>query len=407
MAKIYMPKTTPAYRKKVAAYRSQQRAELNQRQTSKSSTSKRRTTPSKPRKTSVSIYGGTLPGSPAWQAEQTEKTPHQQYIANLLNPNRPAGQYPTHEAGRYTQAGQPSATAAQPATAPQSPYAPQQQPAYAPQQQPAFDYSKITGMFEESMAEANRANEARYQEGLGIHGQIADIYAPGGGFGAGHEAQLERTKTRDVASAQQQMVSSGLWGTTVAAAIPAAWEETVGQPSRLALQDVQMGRYGEALAGKAGFIERRSDVGPDMGLFAGLMQGAYAGPMSGGGGGQVGGQRYGTPPAGGGQVGGGPIYTGGRTGPPQPGAAPVPTQTPARPSQPQYSAGAGPGPGGKSIQMSDMARYSQNLRFNPRAAQSEYKKRQLKYGGRNMQGSTPQSSIYGKTASRPGWGRYS
>ena len=282
--------------------------------------------------TNFRAAGGTAirlnPGSPAWNARwgaeaggDPYQAAHQNYLANLRNPNRPADQYPTHEAGVYTQPGgsdvgaptaqQPAYTpsASQPASTLQP--APTQQPTY--NQQPAFDFSGITGMFEESMAEANRANEARYQQGLGLHGQIADIYAPGGSFGAGHEAQLERTKTRDVASAQQQMVSSGLWGTTVAAAIPAAWEETVGQPSRLALQDVQMGRYGEALAGQAGFMERRSDIGPDMGMFANLMQGASAGPMGYGGGyggqaggyggqagGQAGGARYGTPPAGGG-----------------------------------------------------------------------------------------------------------
>ena len=252
--------------------------------------------------TNFRAAGGTVirlnPGSPAWNARwgAEEGEPSQP-------PAAPAAQQPAY---------------APPTQQPTSP-SPAQQPAYAPpptsqptyNQQPAFDFSGITGMFEQAMAEANEANEARYQQGLGLYGQIADIYAPGGSFGAGHEAQLERTKTRDVASAQQQMVSSGLWGTTVAAAIPSAWEETVGQPSRLALQDVQMGRYGEALAGQAGFMERRSDIGPDMGLFANLMQGASAGPMGGGGyggqaGGQVGGRSTGIRArAGGGATGGG------------------------------------------------------------------------------------------------------
>ena len=139
-------------------------------------------------------------------------------------------------------------------------------------------YQAITDMFQQAMDEANAANEARYQQGMGIYQNIADMFGPGSTYGAGQTAMLEQQKTQDVAKAQQHMAGSGLWNTTVAAAIPQAWEANVGMPGRLNIEDMRMGRYAGALEGMAGFVERRTDQGPDMGLFANLMAGASQGP---------------------------------------------------------------------------------------------------------------------------------
>ena len=133
-------------------------------------------------------------------------------------------------------------------------------------------------MFTQAMNEANAANEARYQQGMGIYENIAGMFGPGSTYGQGQTAMLEQQKTQDVASAKQHMAGSGLWNTTVAAAIPQAWEANVGMPGRLNIEDMRMGRYAGALEGMAGFIERRTDQGPDMGLFANLMAGASQGP---------------------------------------------------------------------------------------------------------------------------------
>jgi len=48
------------------------------------------------------------------------------------------------------------------------------------------------------------------------------------------------------------------------------WEEAVGGPERLKLEDIQMQRLSQAQIGKAGFIERREDIGPDYGMIAQL-----------------------------------------------------------------------------------------------------------------------------------------
>ncbi len=125
--------------------------------------------------------------------------------------------------------------------------------------------------FEDAQRKANEANEARYQEGLGKFGQVEDMYKPGGSWGAGMSAQIESQKGRDVASGMQNLVSSGMGNTTVAASLPQAWEQNVGSQARLNLADLQGERYASALGNTAGFIERRTDAAPDMGQYADLV----------------------------------------------------------------------------------------------------------------------------------------
>ncbi|KKL63083.1 hypothetical protein LCGC14_2178640, partial [marine sediment metagenome] len=45
--------------------------------------------------------------------------------------------------------------------------------------------TNLVDYFIKAMEEANQANQARYEEGLGLLEQSAGLYAPGGGFGAG------------------------------------------------------------------------------------------------------------------------------------------------------------------------------------------------------------------------------
>lgn len=124
---------------------------------------------------------------------------------------------------------------------------------------------------------ANAANEKRYEEAKGIYQGIAETYAPGGTFGQGALATFERQKTRDISSASQSLVDSGLYNTTVTAGLDKKYEEEVGNPFRLNLEDVRMQRYGEAQAGLAGLVERRTDQAPDPNLYANLQQGASSG----------------------------------------------------------------------------------------------------------------------------------
>ena len=131
-------------------------------------------------------------------------------------------------------------------------------------------YQDIIAQFQAKQDAANAANEKRYEEALTLYSDIVEQYKPGGAFGAGFEAQLGRQKTKTVAGQTQQLVSSGLFGTSVTAGLGQKFEEEVGQPARLKLEDIRMGRYAEAIRSKAGLIERRDDVGPDYGMIANL-----------------------------------------------------------------------------------------------------------------------------------------
>lgn len=123
-------------------------------------------------------------------------------------------------------------------------------------------------------AQARAANERRYKEGMGILDQIIARYEPGGSFGKGAESVYQRGKTQAVSASQQSLVSAGLANTTIAATIDKKYEEEVGNPFRLQLEDMRMDRLSEAQMSKVGFIERREDAYPDAGLMAQYAQGA-------------------------------------------------------------------------------------------------------------------------------------
>lgn len=86
-------------------------------------------------------------------------------------------------------------------------------------------------------------------------------YAPGGGFGKGVEAGLERGRVKAMASGMQHLVGAGLAGTTMAGTLGKKFEEEVGVPARAgveeqraqALSGIEMAQAGMGFqAGQAG-----------------------------------------------------------------------------------------------------------------------------------------------------------
>ncbi len=132
--------------------------------------------------------------------------------------------------------------------------------------------NSILSQYSQANAQARAANEKRYAEAKGIYEGVQETYKPGGAFGKGQLAQLERGRGRALAGAEQGLVSSGLYGTTLTAGLPKKWEEEVGVPSRLDIEERRMSAYAQAKLGTAGLIERREDTYPDLALMAQLMQ---------------------------------------------------------------------------------------------------------------------------------------
>lgn len=62
-------------------------------------------------------------------------------------------------------------------------------------------------------------------------------YQPGGGFGKGVEAGLERGRVKAMASGMQGLVGAGLAGTTMAGTLGKKYEEEVGAPVRMGVEE--------------------------------------------------------------------------------------------------------------------------------------------------------------------------
>jgi hypothetical protein len=130
----------------------------------------------------------------------------------------------------------------------------------------------LLASFQQAQATANAANEARYQKGLEIFDKIIAQFQEGGAFAQATEAALATGEKRSVAQGMQSLVSSGLAGTTTAATLGRQFQEEVGTPARLAAESERIRGYTSALGQKAGFVERREDVGPSFSDIAGLAQ---------------------------------------------------------------------------------------------------------------------------------------
>jgi hypothetical protein len=119
---------------------------------------------------------------------------------------------------------------------------------------------------------AREANLAREKEIRGIYGDIIGQYETGGAARTAGLADIEQTKTRAIGAGTQQMISSGMYGTTTAASIPVQAENQASL-SRLKLEDMLQQRTTQAKLGLAGFAERIDTPYPDYSM---LMQAMIA-----------------------------------------------------------------------------------------------------------------------------------
>ena len=81
-------------------------------------------------------------------------------------------------------------------------------------------------------------------------------YQPGGAYGEAALGTLETRKKKTLASQRQSLTSSGLSGTTVSAGLGKKFEEDIGTPTRLGIEETRVGALTQAMQAKAGFMER-------------------------------------------------------------------------------------------------------------------------------------------------------
>lgn len=125
-------------------------------------------------------------------------------------------------------------------------------------------FQDIIKQMQAAQEKANLLNEQRYQQ---ILGQFE-------GLGKAGRARIEQQTQQRQAAATQSLTSRGLGGTTITSAVERGIAGQ-GEQQRQQLEE-------SVAMQKAGVMERRTDVGPDLGMFSSLLQ--LAGQQQGGGG---------------------------------------------------------------------------------------------------------------------------
>lgn len=112
----------------------------------------------------------------------------------------------------------------------------------------------IIKQMQTAQEKANLLNEQRYQQ----------ILAQYEGLGQAGRARIEQQTQQRQAQATQSLTSRGLGGTTITSAV----ERGIASDAEMQRQQLE-----ESVSmQKAGVMERRTDVGPDLGMFANLLQ---------------------------------------------------------------------------------------------------------------------------------------
>lgn len=119
--------------------------------------------------------------------------------------------------------------------------------------------SLVSG-FEQRESAAIEANKARETEIRNMYAGL--INQDQGAARAAGLSEIERGERQSLGQGMQQMISSGLFGTTTAAALPTQVRR-VGTEQRLKLEDMLTQRTNEAKLGLAGFVERIEQPYPD------------------------------------------------------------------------------------------------------------------------------------------------
>ena len=90
--------------------------------------------------------------------------------------------------------------------------------------------------------------------------KVLATYKAGGDFSTQRASQLKTQERKYTSGAQQGLVSRGLAGTTVAQAIPAAFEQEVAAPYRTETERLRSGQEMQGLLAKAGFLRADEDA---------------------------------------------------------------------------------------------------------------------------------------------------
>lgn len=124
------------------------------------------------------------------------------------------------------------------------------------------------------LEEANAANEARYKEGLGWYDQMANNVQ---GFGNTAMERIGRNETMQHGAAEQSLISRGLGNSTVVPAVQRGISSDA-EFARTNVNEQQARAMNDVISQRVGWIGARSDIGPNLGMYAQYQQGASSAP---------------------------------------------------------------------------------------------------------------------------------
>lgn len=143
----------------------------------------------------------------------------------------------------------------------------------------ATSTAALINMFKAAQTKANEANEARYQELLKTYGgdrSMEDIIRQ---FGAVAKNRIASNMTTQQKAATGDLVASGLAVPEVVQNVKQGLRTDAENQAQSA-NEVMARQAAGGLAGKAAAIEAKTETGPDMGMFAQLLQMASATPTT-------------------------------------------------------------------------------------------------------------------------------
>lgn len=121
---------------------------------------------------------------------------------------------------------------------------------------------KLIDSINKASNQARQANVARQARIEGMYGEMLKSVGRGGAFEKAGLADIEEARVKGVGEETQSMISSGIYGTTTAAGVPAKHRKIATQ-ARLKLEDVMSQRELAIKQQKIGFLERIEDAYPD------------------------------------------------------------------------------------------------------------------------------------------------
>ena len=140
-----------------------------------------------------------------------------------------------------------------------------------PTKKPALNLQSLMSSIMRGQQSSQAANLLRYDQIMGIYDDLIARNVSGGAFQKAGEARISKAAKKGVGQELSRLVGSGLASTTEFGAAGRRWEADVSAPARLDLQSIMEEKETALRLGKAGAIERREDVGPDLGLLTSLL----------------------------------------------------------------------------------------------------------------------------------------